>query len=155
MPRPTATHAHESCAVALSAAGRYDEARVYAEQSLAMSPEPKDTDSDSLFITLACRGEVDRMESCLAKIPTAQAEGGQAYYNRLLTLGRTRSRGRAQGEGKATGQAKQPASRPSAAGERNAGPQREFAGRAAVQASRDYSPFSSPYRQIFRGHLVT
>jgi len=88
---PYCHNAHESCAVALSAAGRYDEARVYAEQSLAMSPEPKDTDSDSLLITLACRGEVDRIESCLAKIPTPKREAGQAYYDRLLTLGRTRS----------------------------------------------------------------
>ena len=83
---PYCHNAYESRAVALFAAGRFDEARLHAEQVLALSPEPEISESESRLILYALGRDRARAAGCHAKIPQGKRDAGAAYYNRLLAL---------------------------------------------------------------------
>ena len=89
---PYCHNAYESRAMALFAAGRRDEARLHAEQALALSPEPEVSASESRIILHALRGAHDLAQRCYQKLPQGTRELGAAYYARVLETARGRRR---------------------------------------------------------------
>jgi tetratricopeptide (TPR) repeat protein len=89
---PYCHNAYESRAMALFAAGRFDEARLHAEQALALSPEPEISESESRMILYALDRDRKRAASCYAKIPQGSRDAGHAYYSHLLDVAGERSR---------------------------------------------------------------
>jgi tetratricopeptide (TPR) repeat protein len=81
---PYCHNTYEARAMALFAAGRPDEARLHAEQTLAISPEPEVSASESRLILYALGEARELAQRCFEKIPQGTRDLGAAYYARLL-----------------------------------------------------------------------